>query len=115
MQFEVYKSFKSVKDYYGDIPELPEPIDSTVEIYHLSKEEAQSFLNIVDDLNSECGAVLDDGDVDYFSGEKLFALRTWLENAVRGENGAHLQKVLSILADYVRIATECKTGVVIEL
>ena len=101
--------------YYGDIPEIPYEPSSQVEMYRLSNEDLQSFLTVVDDLDRFCNALIDNGDVDYFSGDKLLKLKEWLESYIKNIQERNLYNLLKILLEYTKKAITLNTGVVIEL
>lgn len=101
--------------YYGDIPNIPYEPSSQVMIYCLSKEDLKLFLRIVDELDSFCGALLDNGDVEYFSDDKLLKLKEWLDKYIKEIYDNNLKNLLMILLKYTKRAIELNTGVVIEL
>ena len=113
MGFVLLKTLEGV-EYYVDIPDVPIEPDDRFVVYGLSREEINLMMSVVDDLDNACNGLLDLGDVDYFTGEKLVALNKWLEINCNSEN-QKLNTLLLKLKEFVEQAISLGTGVVITL
>lgn len=102
MKFVLFKETEGFK-MHGDMPVIPMGNDPRVEKYDLSYEDLDLMMGIVDDLDNACNALLDLGDVDYFSGEKLLKLKRWIGANCNSDN-QKLNELLHKLNEYVEQA-----------
>ncbi len=118
MKFELFKSLDNLK-WYVDIPESFGEPESKVEIYLIDgdPDKDEDLLNedFIDSVDNYCGALLDLGDVDYFSGDKLIKLAEWLRNRLNQPCHERLRELYTVLLGYADRAIALGTGVVIEL
>lgn len=103
-------------NYYGQIPEIPYPPDSRVEVHCFEDSENELLLeDFVTPINRLCGTLLDDGDLDYFDREKCLKLKTWLSDRLKKSLNAQLKNLYLKLLEFSRRAIELNTGIVVEL
>ncbi len=119
MYFELIKTFDGVKSYYGKIPEMPYDINSNEQFERFDfwfddKCDEEAFFELIYDLNTQCNSLLDDGDVDYFDGEKLNALKKWLDDNMSQLANDRVNAIFGVLKSYVETAIELNTMVVVE-
>ena len=108
------KDLETIKSWYVDIPNINFEIKDSYEEYRMSGKEIRLILNVVDNLDNACHALLDLGDIDYFQGEKLALLNAWIEKNYKSDN-EDLNEILRKLKEYVEKAIELDSGVIIEL
>ena len=115
MKYELIKKMEGL-DMYGDIPDLPVELDSSIGERFVGNESDSWLLldHFVKGIDKVCPNLLDYGDVDFFDGSKCIILKKWLEEH-KGTDSLRLNELYDILYDFVSRAIELNTGVVIEL
>lgn len=115
MQFELFLDLSDL-DYYGNIPEIPDPLKGRVEIQRFTNDgDLTLLLNDIDELDGYCDALLDNGDVDFFDASKCAKLKEWIDERLQKPTVPRYREILEVLRDYCRRAVELNTGVVIDL
>lgn len=114
--FALIKSFDGL-DYYGNVPELPQPPDSRVEVFTFSDGDRDLLTwDLAPAANRLCDTTLDLGDVDFLDAKNSKLLLDWLNKRQVGvSKGTRLQELYQILSEYLKEAIRLNTGVVIEL
>ena len=104
-------------DYYGDIPEIPKNRDGRVEVFPLNNqwEDADLFLDDLDEIDRRCDALLGYGDVDFFNSEKCVKLKAWIDERLQKPIIERYRELLEVLRSFCERAIVLQTGVVIDL
>ena len=116
MKIELIKKNNGL-EMYGNIPCLPVEIKND-EGERFVGEEDDSWLlleDFVKGIDDVCANDLDYGDVEYFDYKKCIILQEWLNKRFESEMTPRLREVYGRLRDFIKMAIELKTGVVIEL
>ena len=101
---------------YGPIYDLGSAVPEKVDDYIMEMEEHDWLLdNLVDEINSACDTLLDDGDVDYFDVDKCNNLLSLLDNLENDFVPEYCKRLLLTLREYATYAVENSTGIAIEL
>ena len=116
MEFVLFLDLNGL-DYYGYIPEIPDNPIGRVEIFPLTNQwdDVDLFMNDLHEINEQCDALLDYGDVDFFNYEKCVKLKKWIVERLNKPIDTRYRELLEVLNGYCERAIELKTGVVIDL
>lgn len=104
---------------YGNIPNVPNESNAAAEVFHFVLDSGLSFdefyWRIVDPINSLCGTLLDDGDVDYIESEACVVLLDWAKGLLQEAEDRWLREWLLKLIEFATRAVDLGTGLVVEL
>ncbi len=115
MTIRLAKTLDGMKMYDGVYDLCNEPIDR-VEEYFIEENHLPYLLeHFVDQVNSECGTILDDGDYDFFNIEQCALLKTWINKELDAEVPEHIHTLYGVILGYIDRAILYNTGIAIDL
>ena len=89
--------------------------DPRIQRYLLTIDDHDFIVSLCDEICVYTGSNLDEGESDYFEGEKLIRLEEFLESELDSQRKYYGVEILQKLMDFVDRAIELKTGVVVKL
>lgn len=114
MKFYLAKTLKDMKKYGPTYDLLLEP--DKVEEYVLSEHENEWILeNLVDEINSHCGTLLDSGDYDFLDEEQCKSLLMMLDELPADSIPREYFTTIETLKSFATRAVSYGTGIAIDL
>lgn len=104
--------------YCGYVPNVPYQIegDPRFERIQLEEEDADLLVeDFVEPIDKLCGALLDDGDFDYFDKNKCLKMKRWLEERLKKGCSSRLGIIYTKLLKFSEEAIGLNTGIIIDL
>lgn len=114
MRIILFLELNNVK-YFGYIPEISNDLTTKTEQFTLLDSDIDFLKQDIDEINCECGSLIDIWDVDYLDYNKCIILKNWINKKIEESIAERYKELLKLILQFCHKAIELKTGVLFEL